>query len=250
MIKSIRTAAGFVVFSLIGSHAFAFFGSPSVQVQSVTQLEMGAIVPINVVAKNFKSDDPVARISIEIDSNPLEHKKVLQIDFDNNPGDVKIMTRARLSAAESGGKIKATVFSKSGKEFVESFETGPVGNPVDFNNKSTLLFSVRSSSPLFQFNTNKLFESNLYYQQRGDRSQIGGNFQHPSLPSNLGKEEQLLIGMDAIVSAGKIFSVTYGSAITNDPYLQVELDSAFPMSSLMFVVRHSAGSVELKARPR
>lgn len=237
---------------LFSISAHAFFGRPSVEIQSVSDVvEYGAMVPVNVILKNFSSKDYVTSVRIDVETNTETHRHVLTVEFPENPGDLRILTRARIGATQDGALIRAVAQTISGALYTKEFTTGKIKNPVDFDKIDTLLFAFNNPhSNLFSFRSNNLFESNIYYQERGDLKHVGGNFQHPALPPNLGQDDRILIGMKAFADDAPLYSIGFGSAIANDPYINVELNSSHSMASLKYIVIHGGGSVELKAKPR
>lgn len=231
--------------------AFAFLGSPTIDIQSVSQpVETGGLVPVNVLVKGFSSSDPLKSIELEVLTNPEPHQKIFNIDFEEDQTELRISTRARFSSAESGGLIRATAITRSGKKHSSEFKTGKIGSPVDFSNQDTLAVAFNNPRPTpFDFKTKEIFETNLMVIENGDSKKVGSNIQHPALPSSLGSGEKVILSVEAVSSGSRIYQVVFGNAVSNDPFLILDFKSANSISSLKYVIKHQAGQVEKVAKP-
>lgn len=188
----------------------------SVQVEIPSYVEEGGLVPINVALDGIDLNDAVESISVIIDSNPVEHRHALTVQYMRAPSKVALSTRVRL-ADSAKQLISAIITFRSGKSVTKQFAPNKVAKTVDFNLPDTLVPIVTTTA--------KLFSSEEIGQQRariGTDGFLSTIIYHPMFPAIGGRRplllEQLVVKND---SDDDVLLVALGDALSNNPLIRV-----------------------------
>lgn len=236
------TASIAVASCFYASLAGAFFGlgEPKIEILTPSQINEGGIVPINIRAENF-GGDPIKTLSVTLEANPPEQQKALTVSFEKPQPMVFVSTRLRLAAA-GANPITIQVGRASGNVVTKTFLTGLVQKPVDFQNPDTLSVIFKGT---FVFPTDEIGQPQIRVQKKkGDSSEleIRGFLHHPMLPASKNSSGLFVDSVEFFYEREKIATVNTGTALTNDPFLQLNVKDDRPIGVAKMIWKDVMGN--------
>lgn len=230
-----------VVSGLYASAASAFlgFGDPKVEVVTPNQVVEGGIVPIYVRAASFEND-PIKSISLTLEGNPAEQQKAFILKLEKPRPMVFISTRIRLSSA-GVSPLTVRVTQVSGQVLTKFFQTGNVIKPVDFSNPDALNVVFQGS---YVFPKDEIGQPQLRVgKKKGDSSEleIKGRLHHPMLPSTKTTPGLCITSVDFFYENENIGTFETGSALSNDPFLQLSIKDDRSVGTARMVWKDAQG---------
>lgn len=213
---------GFVsVFYAASAGAFFGTGDPKVEIVIPDQIVEGGIVPIYVRADNF-GGDPIKSISLTLEGNPANQQKAFILNLEKPRPMVFISTRIRL-ASSGVSQIMVQVNQSSGKVLTKFFQSGNVRKPVDFSNPDTLNVTYQGSHI---FPKDEIGQPQIrVMKKKGDSSEleIKGLLHHPMFPPTKNDPGLFVNSVDFFYEYEKIANFEIGTALSNDPFLQLSI---------------------------
>lgn len=218
----IAFGVGFIsIFYAASASAFFGIGDPKVEIVTPAQVVEGGIVPIYVRADNF-GDDPIKSISLTLEGNPADQQKAFILNLEKPRAMVFISTRIRLSSS-GVSQIMVQVNQLSGKVLTKSFQSGNVLKPADFSNPDMLNVTFQGSHI---FPKDEIGQPEIrVMKKKGDSSEleIKGILHHPMLPPTKNNPGLFVNSVDFFYEKEKIANFEIGTALSNDPFLQLSI---------------------------
>lgn len=209
------------MFYVTSASAFLGIGDPKVEVTTPNQIAEGGVVPIYVRADNFEND-PIKSISLTLEGNQVGQQMAFVLNLEKPRHMVFISTRIRLSSS-GVSPITVQITPVSGKILTKTFRSGNVVKPVDFANPDTLNVVFQGS---FVFPKDDLGQPMLRVSKnKGDASEleIKGLLHHPMLPSTKTDKGFFINSVVFFYENENIGTFETGSALSNDPFLQLSI---------------------------
>ncbi len=226
--------------TLLASPAYAFFNDESVKVAVPEQIPEGGIIPFAITLENFSSD-PIKSVALIAVSNPEKFQQAMTLEL-----------TAPSSAVVVGGRLRAgtqgmlntvvTVTRASGKTTTKQFSQGNVLKAVDFNNPDTLTTVFKGT---FVFPTSEIGQPQKVARlKKGTFGvlELRGLLNHPMLPPSTDAPEGYYVHTVDISSNGApIAKFSMTPALSNSPYLQLEIPSEAAPDSVTMTWKDTKG---------
>jgi hypothetical protein len=237
-------AFGMGALSLIytgSASAFFGIGDPKIEILVPNKIEEGGIIPINVRADNFE-DDPIKSISLTLEGNPTDQQKAFILNLEKPQPMIFISTRVRLSAS-GVSPIRVQITQLSGKSLTKTFQSGYVYKPVDFTNPDTLSVTYQGGHIFPKDNIGQPLTR--VGKKNGDSSEleIRGILHHPMLPGGKNGSGFFVNSVEFFYENDKIGEFETGSALSNDPYLQLNIKDDRSVGTVKMVWKDVRGNV-------
>lgn len=170
--------------------------------------------PLNILLDGSDDSDGIARVQVDVVSNPPGHQRVLLADFDEAALVTQVQTRVRL--AKSGEAIvKVAVRTRSGKQ-LDATAKILLREGVDFSDEESLTRRL-------PFNKGPIGTARARLsKETAQARKLQAILFHPMLPAIGGKSPKLIMSLHVQYRDYTLATLYFGPAMSNDPYIRLD----------------------------
>jgi len=182
------------------------------------------VQPVNIALTNAGKSDGLKKIRVTVVTNPQHHQQVLAAKFSTGFRIMAVSTRVRL-AGKGHALVEVQAETRAGKKLTAMGQIR-LRQGVDFSDAHSL---TRRLGPIAQGLKGPVGTARARLWAQGKLArQFSATISHPMLPAIGGHKADLLKSLNIPYRETRLGQVTFGDAISNDPYVDIKFMDSEP----------------------